>query len=147
MHTSSLACLCMHEDDRRMSHAVREWLPNNFPSSVALTLGCTNKITSQLVRLKRGMKGVQKGSKSKLYYQNRNDHESNISFFQHACDTIDASKVEYRINSASNIEQVLAATTTRHQLYGRLPSITKTIQVRRTRHCRSLLEKQGRAHK
>ena len=36
---------------------------------------------------------------------------------------------------------------TRHQLYGHLPPITKTIQVRRTRHCRTLLEKQGRAHK
>ena len=34
---------------------------------------------------------------------------------------------------------------TRHQQYGHLPPITKTIQVRRT--CRSLLEKQGRAHK
>ena len=33
---------------------------------------------------------------------------------------------------------------TRHQLYGRLPPITKTIQVRRTR---TLLEKQGRTHK
>ena len=37
-------------------------------------------------------------------------------------------------NSASNLEQVLAATPTRHQLYGHLPPITKTIQVRRTRH-------------
>ena len=35
---------------------------------------------------------------------------------------------------ASNIEQVLAATPPKHQLYGHLPSITKTIQVRRTRH-------------
>ena len=34
--------------------------------------------------------------------------------------------------------------STRHQLYGYLPPITKTIQVRRTR---TLLEKQGRAHK
>ena len=34
---------------------------------------------------------------------------------------------------------------TRHQLYGYLPPITKTIQVRRTRY--ALLEKQGRAHK
>ena len=33
---------------------------------------------------------------------------------------------------------------TRHQLYGHLPPITKTIQVRRTR---TLLEKQGRTHK
>ena len=35
-------------------------------------------------------------------------------------------------NAASNLEQVLAATphTTRHQLYGHLPPITKTIQVR-----------------
>ena len=31
-------------------------------------------------------------------------------------------------------EQVLAATPTRHQLYGHLPPIMKTIQVRRTRH-------------
>ena len=35
---------------------------------------------------------------------------------------------------------------TRHQLYGHLPPITKTIQVRRARHV-GLLEKQGRAHK
>ena len=34
---------------------------------------------------------------------------------------------------------------TRHQLYGHLPPITKTIQVKRTH--RTLLEKQGRAHK
>ena len=34
-------------------------------------------------------------------------------------------------NAASNTEQVLAA---RHQLYGHLPPITKTIQFRRTRH-------------
>ena len=33
-------------------------------------------------------------------------------------------------NAASNFEQV----PTRHQLYGHLPPITKTIQVRRTRH-------------
>ena len=37
-------------------------------------------------------------------------------------------------NVASNIEQVLAATPPRHQLYGHLPPITKTIQVRRNRH-------------
>ena len=37
-------------------------------------------------------------------------------------------------NAASNLEQVLAQHPTRHQLYGHLPSITKTIQVRRTRH-------------
>ena len=36
---------------------------------------------------------------------------------------------------------------TRLQLYGHLPPITKTIQVRRTRHAGTLLEKQGRAHK
>ena len=36
---------------------------------------------------------------------------------------------------------------TRHQLCGYLPPITKTIQVKRTRHCRTLLEKQGWAHK
>ena len=35
---------------------------------------------------------------------------------------------------------------TRHQLYGYLPPITKTIQVKGTRHA-GLLEKQGRAHK
>ena len=34
-------------------------------------------------------------------------------------------------NAASNIEEVLEATP---QLYGHLPSITKTIKVRRTRH-------------
>ena len=37
-------------------------------------------------------------------------------------------------NAASNLEQVLAATPKRHQLYGHLPPISKTIQVRRTRH-------------
>ena len=37
-------------------------------------------------------------------------------------------------NAACNPQQVLAATPTRHQLYGHLPPITKTIQVRRTRH-------------
>ena len=36
---------------------------------------------------------------------------------------------------------------TRLQLYGHLPPITKTIQVRRTRPRGTLLEKQGRAHK
>ena len=36
---------------------------------------------------------------------------------------------------------------TRHQLYGHLPPIMKTIQVRWTRHARTLLEKQERAHK
>ena len=36
---------------------------------------------------------------------------------------------------------------TRHQLYGHLPPITKTIQVRRTTTCRTPLEKQGRADK
>ena len=34
---------------------------------------------------------------------------------------------------ASNIKQVLAATSQKHQLYGHLPPITKIIQVRRTR--------------
>ena len=37
-------------------------------------------------------------------------------------------------NVASNIEQVLEATPQKHQLYSHLPPITKTIQVRRTRH-------------
>ena len=37
-------------------------------------------------------------------------------------------------NAASNLEQVLTATPHRQQLYGHLPPITKTIQVRRTRH-------------
>ena len=37
-------------------------------------------------------------------------------------------------NAESNIEQVPAAAPTRHQLYGHLPPITKTIQARRTRH-------------
>ena len=36
---------------------------------------------------------------------------------------------------------------TRHQLYGHLPPITKTIQVRRTRHAGHCWEKQGRTHK
>ena len=35
-------------------------------------------------------------------------------------------------NAVSNIEQVLEATPTKHQLYGHLPPITKTIQVRST---------------
>ena len=37
-------------------------------------------------------------------------------------------------NVESNIEQVLVTTPTRRQLYGHLPPITKTIQVRRARH-------------
>ena len=37
-------------------------------------------------------------------------------------------------NAASNIEQVLAATPHKTPTYGYLPPITKTIQVRRTRH-------------
>ena len=37
-------------------------------------------------------------------------------------------------NVASNIEQVLAHHPTRHRLYSHLPPITKTLQVRRTRH-------------
>ena len=37
-------------------------------------------------------------------------------------------------NATCNLKQVLAATPTRHQLYGHLPPITKTIQVRRARH-------------
>ena len=36
--------------------------------------------------------------------------------------------------NVSNIKQVLAATLYKHQLYGHLPPIMKTIQVRRTRH-------------
>ena len=43
-------------------------------------------------------------------------------------------KFRFTKNAASNLEQVLAATPTRHQLFGHLPPITKTIQVRRTRH-------------
>ena len=39
-------------------------------------------------------------------------------------------------NAARNIEQVLEATPHKHQLYGHLPPIMKTIQVRRTRHAR-----------
>ena len=35
---------------------------------------------------------------------------------------------------------------TRHQLYGHLPPISKTIQVRRTRHAGHCWKKQGRAH-
>ena len=38
------------------------------------------------------------------------------------------------INAASNFEQVLEATLTKHPLYGHLPTVTKTIQVRRTKH-------------
>ena len=37
-------------------------------------------------------------------------------------------------NTASNIEQVLEAQPTKQQLYGHLPCIMKSIQVRRTRH-------------
>ena len=37
-------------------------------------------------------------------------------------------------NATCNLKQVLAAHPTRHQLYGHLPPITKTIQVRRARH-------------
>ena len=45
---------------------------------------------------------------------------------------------QLRKNVVSNIEQVMAATPHKHHLYGHLPPITKTIQVRRTRyagHC------------
>ena len=37
-------------------------------------------------------------------------------------------------NAARNLEQSWRQHSTRHQLYGHLPPITKTIQVRRTRH-------------
>ena len=37
-------------------------------------------------------------------------------------------------NAASNLEKSWRQHPTRHQLYGHLPPITKTIQVRRTRH-------------
>ena len=37
-------------------------------------------------------------------------------------------------NATCNLKQVLAEHPTRHQLYGHLPPITKTIQVRRARH-------------
>ena len=53
----------------------------------------------------------------------------NSSFLSHVC--------KYYLD-ASNIEQVLEAISTRHQLYGHLPPLTKTIKVRRTRyagHC------------
>ena len=39
-------------------------------------------------------------------------------------------------NVASNIEKSWRQHPTRHQLYGHLPLITKTIHVRRTRHAR-----------
>ena len=35
----------------------------------------------------------------------------------------------------------------KQQLYGHLPPITKTIQVRRTRHTGQVLDKEGRTHK
>ena len=48
---------------------------------------------------------------------------------------------QFHKHVASNIEQVKAATPYKSPLYGHLPPITKTIQVRRTRHaghcCRS----------
>ena len=37
--------------------------------------------------------------------------------------------------------------STGHQLYGHLPYIMKTIQVRRTRHAGHYMDKQGRTHK
>ena len=37
-------------------------------------------------------------------------------------------------NATSYIEQILEATVTKQQLYGHLPLIFKTIQIRRTRH-------------
>ena len=37
-------------------------------------------------------------------------------------------------NATCNLEQSWRQHTTRHQLYGHLPPITKTFQVRRTRH-------------
>ena len=48
--------------------------------------------------------------------------------------TAEEARRQLHKNVASNIEQVLAVTPPRHQLYGRLSPITKTIQVRRTRH-------------
>ena len=39
-------------------------------------------------------------------------------------------------NAVSNLEQVWRQHPTRHQLYDHLPPITKTIQVRRTRHAK-----------
>ena len=61
------------------------------------------------------------------------------AIWKHYLDANETAEVEARRklhkNVASNIEQVLAATShTRHQLYGHLPPITKSIQVRRTRH-------------
>ena len=64
------------------------------------------------------------------------------SFFQAAvtsillygCTTLTLTKRQLHKNAAGNIEQVLRQHPTRHQLYGHLPPITKTIQVRRTRH-------------
>ena len=59
-----------------------------------------------------------------------------VSILPYGCTTWYANKTageearrQLHKNAASNIEQVLAATS-----YGHLPSITKTIQVRRTRH-------------
>ena len=41
---------------------------------------------------------------------------------------------QLRKNAASNSEQVLETAPTKHQLYGHLPPIMKTIKIRRTRH-------------
>ena len=64
------------------------------------------------------------------------------SFFQAAvtsillygCTTWTLTKRQLHKNASCNLKQVLRQHPTRHQLYGHLPPITKTIQVRRTRH-------------
>ena len=48
--------------------------------------------------------------------------------------SVSSTETDIDKNAASNIEQVLEATPKKHQLYGHLPPITKTIKVRRTRH-------------
>ena len=57
-----------------------------------------------------------------------------VSILLYGCTTWTLTKRQLHKNVANNTEQVLAATTYRHQLYGHLPPITKTIQARQTRH-------------
>ena len=74
----------------------------------------------------------------------------------YGCRYLDANKTageearrQLHKNVASNIELVLAATPPQgHQLYGHLPHIRKTIQVRRARHAGHCSEgSKERAHK
>ena len=79
-----------------------------------------------------------KGDKSNIY----NGFSGNISFFINRMHYMDANKTAGEETLDGNYTRMLRAILnkswqqhpTRHQLYGHLPPIPKTIQVRRTRH-------------